>query len=149
MSEKEVLLTTGYSGHDLASFLGKLKEHDVSVVVDVRQNPVSRKKGFSASKLSAFLIDHGVDYVHVPELGVPVALREQLKAGEQDLGAYLDGFRDYLAGCGDALDRLYGLAIKKRCCLICVEHLHRECHRSVVAEAVQARNGHKLKVVHV
>lgn len=149
MPHKEVLLTTGYAGHDLESFLGKLREHDVKVVVDVRQNPVSRKKGFSRSKLSAFLTANEVEYVHECELGVPAALREQLKAGEQDLGAYFEAFRHYLTGLGDALDRLYDLATRKRCCLVCVEHLAEECHRSVVAEAVEVRNGHKLKVVHV
>jgi hypothetical protein len=44
---------------------------------------------------------------------------------------------------------LYGLAIKKRCCLICVEHLSEECHRSVVAEAVASRNGHKVEIHHI
>jgi hypothetical protein len=51
MRRREFLLTTGYAGHNLESFLAKLREHDVEVVVDVRQNPVSRKKGFSRSTL--------------------------------------------------------------------------------------------------
>ncbi|MHB1034845.1 MAG: DUF488 family protein, N3 subclade [Pirellulales bacterium] len=149
MPREEVLLTTGYGGHDPESFLAKLRDHDVEVVVDVRQNPVSRKRGFSRSKLSAFLTAHDVEYVHESELGVPVQLRRQLKTGEQDLGGYLERFRAYLAGCGVVLDRLYVMATQKRCCLICVEHLAEECHRSVVAEAVEARNAHKLRVLHI
>ena len=149
MPQKELLLTTGYAGHDLKSFLETLRKHEVRVVVDVRQNPVSRKKGFSRSKLSAFLTANKVEYLHESELGVPVELRRKLKAGQQTLAAYFAGFREYLTGRGNALDRLYALATMKRCCLICAEHLPEECHRSVVAEAVEARNGRKLKVVHV
>ena len=149
MSREDVLLTTGYAGHDPMSFLAKLQEFDVKVVVDVRQNPVSRKKGFSRSKLSALLAAHDVEYVHESELGVPIPLRKQLKTKEQNLDGYFAGFRDYLAGCGAVLDRLYKLATQKRCCLVCVEHLATECHRSIVAELVEARNGHQLKVVHI
>ncbi|MBN2130431.1 MAG: DUF488 domain-containing protein [Sedimentisphaerales bacterium] len=149
MCREDVLLTTGYAGHDPMSFLAKLREHDVKVVVDVRQNPVSRKKGFSRSRLSAFLAAHDVQYVHESELGVPISLRRKLKSKEENLDRYFVGFRDYLAGCGAALDRVYELAIQKRCCLVCVEHLATECHRSIVAELVEARNGHALKVVHV
>ena len=149
MALKELLLTTGYAGHDQVSFLAKLKHHHVEVVVDVRQNPVSRKKGFSQSKLSAFLTANNIEYLHESEFGVPVELRKQLQAGERDLGAYFNAFREYVTGRGGALDRLYGLATKRRCCLICLEHLAEHCHRSVVADVVRARNGHKLEVVHI
>ncbi|MEX2317691.1 MAG: DUF488 domain-containing protein [Pirellulales bacterium] len=66
------LFTAGYAGHDLDSFLEKLRNNDIQTVVDIRQNPVSRKKGFSRSRLPEFLSDHGIEYVHVRELGVPV-----------------------------------------------------------------------------
>jgi uncharacterized protein (DUF488 family) len=149
VSQNELLLTAGYAGHDPESFLAVLREHGVEVVVDVRQNPVSRKKGFSRSALSAFLTANNVEYTHESELGVPVQLRRQLKTGEEELSGYLECFRDHLADCGVALDRLYERASKKRCCLICVERLPAECHRSIVAEAVAARNGRDLRVQHL
>ena len=139
MPQTELLLTAGYAGHDSESFLGILRQHEVEVVVDIRQNPVSRKKGFSRSKLSAFLAANHVEYIHVSELGVPVHLRRRLNSGEEVLSAYLEAFRVYLSNCGGALDRLNDLASTKRCCLMCVERLHSQCHRSIVAEAVKAR----------
>jgi len=149
MSAKASLLTAGYAGHTLESFLRKLEEYNVAVVVDVRQNPISRKKGFSRSRLSEFLAVHNVEYVHESELGVPRELRKQLQAGHHGLIAYFDSFRKCLAARTDALDRVYDLAIRKRCCLICLEHRAVDCHRSVVAQAVESRNGHKLEVVHI
>jgi uncharacterized protein (DUF488 family) len=149
MSTKKRLLTTGYSGHSAESFLSTLRLHDIRVVVDVRQNPVSRKKGFSRSALATFLAANEIEYIHESEFGVPIGLRRKLKAGEETLASYLDSFRTYLTDHGEALDRLYSLAIQKRCCLLCAEHRPEECHRSVVAEAAVDRNGHLLEVVHV
>jgi uncharacterized protein (DUF488 family) len=139
----------GYSGHDQESFLAELRKHHVEVVIDVRQRPLSRKKGFSRATLSEFLTINNVEYRHEAELGVPVHLRSELKAGRQDLDSYFSSFRDYLVRQTDALDRVYRLAVGRRCCLMCLEHSPDECHRSVVAHAVEARNGHRLRVMHV
>ena len=139
----------GYSGYDQASFLSELRRHHVEVVIDVRQRPLSRKKGFSRSTLSEFLAANNVEYRHEAELGVPAELRSELKAGHQDLDSYFSVFRDYLVQHTEALDRVYELAVGRRCCLICLEHSPEECHRSVVADAVQERNGHRLQVTHV
>ncbi len=149
MSDKQALLTSGYSGCDPESFVAKLRQHGVEVVVDVRQNPISRKKGFSRAKLSEFLGNHDIEYVHEGKLGVPPRLRQQLKEGSRPLSSYFVHFREYLDQCGSELDRVYELATRKRCCLICLELLAKDCHRSVVAEAVEGRNGHKLRVVHI
>jgi uncharacterized protein (DUF488 family) len=149
MGAKRKLLTTGYAGHDPDSFLGKLQEHDVDVVVDVRQNPVSRKRGFSRTKLSEFLTDHGIEYTHLPELGVPANLRHRLRDGECDLDEYFTDFREYLQTQDNVLDELYTMAARKSCCLICVEHLPDDCHRSVVADVVASRNEHRIEILHV
>ena len=65
------------------------------------------------------------------------------------LHEHFDNFRDHLSQQDEALDGLYDLAIRSRCCLICLEHHAEECHRSVVADVVASRNGHKLRVRHV
>lgn len=119
------------------------------MVVDVRRNPISRKKGFSRSRLSEFLLDNDVEYQHVRELGVPNDLRAQLRDEACTLDEYFVGFRAYLTSQDQALDDLYSLATRRRCCLVCVEHESHECHRSVVAEEVVSRNGHRVEIVHV
>ncbi len=146
---RHTLFTTGYSGHDLNSFLRHLREHEISVVIDVRRNPVSRKKGFSRTALSEFLQLNGVQYLHVRELGVPTHLRHQLRDGDCKLPDYFSCFREYLQEQKSALDRVYALALNSNCCLICLEVASDECHRSVVAEEVASRDGHMVEVVHV
>lgn len=149
MSSSHELFTVGYAGQDLDSLLAMLAQHRVEVVVDVRRNPISRKKGFSRSALSAFLVASNLDYLHERELGVPSDLRTRLRDGEQDLSSYLGEFRLYLLANGEAVDRLYRLVTARRCCLLCVERRSEECHRAVVAEAVASRNGREIRVIHL
>jgi uncharacterized protein (DUF488 family) len=149
MGATHELFTVGYAGEDLDSFLAKLKQHAIEAVVDIRQNPVSRKRGFSRSALSTFLSASSLQYVHESELGVPSELRRALRDGEQELTAYLDEFRVYLTGHEGALERLYHLVTRKRCCLLCVERRPEECHRSVVADAIASLNGQEVKVIHL
>jgi len=50
-------------------------------VLDVRENPFSRKPGFSKRPLSQALEANGIRYVHLKELGTPHPLRDAVKAG--------------------------------------------------------------------
>ena len=47
------LMTFGYEGLDIESFLAVLKKNGITLLVDVRELPLSRKKGFSKTALSA------------------------------------------------------------------------------------------------
>ena len=138
MSIGDRLFATGYAGHDLDSFLHKLREYQIEVVIDIRQNPVSRKKGFSRSRLCEFLSQHGVEYVHVRPLGVPVDLRKRLREGQCNLQEYFAAYLDYLGGQVEALQEVAAVASSKRCCLLCVEERPEDCHRSAAAEEIAA-----------
>ena len=46
-----VLFTIGYEGVSLEAYLNKLIRNDIKVLVDVRNNPLSQKFGFSKSQL--------------------------------------------------------------------------------------------------
>jgi uncharacterized protein (DUF488 family) len=148
MSGAIQLLTTGYAGHDLDSFVAKLREHGVETIVDVRQNPVSRKRGFSKSKLEKFLAEHGIRYVHMRELGVPAELRNRLRGGECELDEYFAEFARYLSTHDETLASLQSRASNERCCLLCVESRPEECHRSIIADAIIKRD-HRLRITHI
>jgi uncharacterized protein (DUF488 family) len=52
----------------------------VKTIVDGRELPLSRKKGFSKSTFCAALSAHGIAYLHMPALGCPKPIRNQYKA---------------------------------------------------------------------
>jgi uncharacterized protein (DUF488 family) len=142
------LLTTGYAGYDPDSFVARLQDHRVETIVDIRQNPVSRKRGFSKSKLERHLGEHGIGYVHLRELGVPAELRDRLRSGECDLNEYFADFARYLSTQDETLALLQSLASSKRCCLLCVESRPEDCHRAIVAKAVVDRD-QSVRVTHI
>ena len=48
---KRKLYTIGYSGFDIESFIDKLLLNEIECLIDVREIPISRKKGFSKNAL--------------------------------------------------------------------------------------------------
>ena len=69
------LFTLGYEGLTLEAFIARLQVAQVKTVVDVRELPLSRKKGFSKSAFCAALSAPGIAYLHAPALGCQKWLR--------------------------------------------------------------------------
>lgn len=137
------LLTIGYEGLDLPQFMKYLAWHKVEVLVDVREIPVSRKKGFSKSALADAMAEKGIGYEHIKALGSPGPIRKQLKS-DWDYDTFFEAYEDYLNGQGDALDSLSEIIEEhRRVCLLCFEKAHEQCHRSRVAARMEhAFDGH-------
>ena len=72
--------TLGYEGLTLEAFITRLQVAQVKTAVDVRELPLSRKKGFSKSAFCAALATNGIAYLHAPALGCPKPIRNQYKA---------------------------------------------------------------------
>ncbi|SRR5260221_7988966 len=125
------LFTIGYEGTRLADFLAELQAAGVNILVDVREFPGSRRKGFSKSKLAAALERHGIQYVHKRELGAPREIRHELRESG-DLDAYFDRFNAYIKTQRRALENLVAECVGA-VVLMCYERDPAECHRSVVA----------------
>ncbi|MEN6328638.1 MAG: DUF488 domain-containing protein, partial [Syntrophomonas sp.] len=58
------IYTIGYEGKTVDEFLRVLEKAKISIVIDVRENPNSRKKGFSKKILSETLNNNGIQYRH-------------------------------------------------------------------------------------
>ena len=132
-SSEKALLTIGYEGLDLDHFLKFLVANSVDVLVDVREIPISRKKGFSKTALSEALAEEGILYEHLKALGSPSPIRKQLKE-DWDYEAFFSAYEDYLDEQKEALKELRRIVeAHDRVCLMCFEKLHKECHRSSLA----------------
>lgn len=125
------IFTIGYEGADLGAFLRRLKAEGVSTLVDVRELPLSRRKGFSKNQLAAMLEQHGIQYRHRRELGAPREIRHELRE-TGDYRKYFARFNAYLKTQTTALENLL-----EECAgavaLMCFERDPKECHRSAVA----------------
>jgi uncharacterized protein (DUF488 family) len=142
------LHTIGYEGRDLDTFVGLLRRGRVDVLVDVRRTARSRNVAFSKTALREALGRGGIEYVHIPELGVDRDAREALKR-TGDFEGYERGYLLYLRKQREALRYLHALVTERSCCLMCVEHEPDRCHRSVLAARVSALNGEPIPIVNL
>lgn len=137
--EREVL-SVGYEGQTLDSFISIVQERGVEVLFDVRLNAISRKRGFSKTALSTALRAVGVEYVHLPELGNPKTNRDGYRHGMTSAGIPArDHFRSLLtsAAAVSALDRI---ATERRLSAVfCFEASRHHCHRDQILDAVAMR----------
>lgn len=140
-----IVYTIGYEGKSIDEFIDELTDHKVELVADVRELPLSRKPGFSKNGLATALNEHDVEYAHFRALGTPRAMRRQLK----DEGDYKNFFAEYdthLTAQQEAYDELVNIARQKAVCLLCFEHDHRRCHRTVLATKLAAEG---FRVQHI
>src|SRR5690242_7628143 len=145
---KDRLYTIGYSGHTLDSFIAALQSEGVSLLIDVRMTPISRKKGFSKTALRQALEESGIHYEHMRSLGSPRDLRTSLYANK-DYDTFFTSYRVYLERQTPSVSQAASLAISERTCLMCVEHEPHQCHRSVVADAIADAMNAKVAVHHL
>lgn len=140
------LYTLGYEGLALNAFIARLQKAGVRTVFDVRQLPLSRKKGFSKTAFGTALHNTGIVYAHLPVFGCPRPIRDQYKLDE-NWNRYERAFIAYLAEQADAVLELAHLARETSACLVCFEADFNYCHRSLVARAVARHGG--PRVVHL
>lgn len=145
---KSILWTLGYSGFTPETFAAELHGAGIEVLIDVRRKPISRKKGFSKKGLAEFLEGRGIEYRHVPELGMPDDLLDERREGMEP-GEYLAAYGKYLSACDATLEEIEPWVKRRRCCLMCLEKDPAVCHRSVIAEELRQRSNGRLKVVHL
>ena len=101
----KALSTIGYEGISLDAFIATLKAAKVTLLLDVRELPISRRRGFSKTALSAALSSAGIAYQHERALGAPREVRHRLRE-DGDLARYFVDFREYLASQRQLLDEL-------------------------------------------
>lgn len=90
-----VLFTFGYEGLTIDGFISRLKDARVNLIVDVRELPLSRKKGFSKSAFREHLAAAGIGYEHRPALGCPKPVRDKYREND-DWSDYTRGFLAHL-----------------------------------------------------
>jgi uncharacterized protein (DUF488 family) len=129
------LMTIGYEGLSLQEFFIILSRCNVETLIDVRELPLSRKKGFSKNALSQAALQRGVGYLHVAALGCPKPIRHDYRENG-DWEKYTDRFLKYLGTQESVLSELAETIQRSRCCLLCFEEDYNFCHRKYVAEAM-------------
>jgi Protein of unknown function, DUF488 len=139
----------GYELHkDHRAFAQHLSDAGIERLIDVRDLPISRRRGYAKTALSEALADEGVEYLHAKALGNPKPFRDLYKSGRVEEGRAR--YREHLLnGHLQDLRDLVVLLREKRSALMCVEHDPGTCHRSVIIEVLGNELDVKLDVAEI
>ena len=139
------LFTIGYEDATLADFIATLHAAKVTTLLDVREFPLSRKKGFSKRALSEAVQAEGIAYRHERDLGSPKTLRQRLHS-DGDYAQFFSSFSKYLKQQAPLLADL-AANLDGKVALMCFERDPATCHRSIVAKQLEPLVG--LKTTHL
>src|SRR5918997_3383120 len=149
------MVTIGVYGFDGESFLLRLREAAVSLVLDVRQRRGVRGPEYAwanSRRLQAALADARIAYEHHPELAPTTELRQLQyaeddrrgvgKRSRRDLAAeYTRRYTTEILDHADLTPIVSALPSSGTAALLCVEQDPAACHRSLIARRLTEQHG--------
>lgn len=149
-NKQTILFTIGYEGISLEAYLNRLILNDVKVLVDVRNNPLSMKYGFSKTLLKRYCENAGIQYMHFPEVGIQSNQRQTLNT-QTDYDSLFELYRkNNLPKTQPVQYSILNLLKEhKRIALTCFEADICQCHRKHLAEAIENLPGFEYVVKHI
>ena len=147
LKNSSALYTIGYEGKKFEQYLNELIQEDIKVLVDVRKNAHSMKYGFSKKTLQNAVENLGIEYIHIPNLGIESENRKALntKADYDVLFArYAKTFKEKEGDMQQLNDLIKN---EKRIAITCFENDVNYCHRGVIAKKMKTY--FKVEVKHL
>lgn len=136
LTRPSTIVSVGYEGRSAEELVEAIVDAGVAVLVDVRENAVSRKAGLSKRGLAERCEAHGIGYVHERTLGNPRHNRDGFREGLTESRRL---FEQHLIDQGaEALGRVVELLRNRTIGLLCFEADPCSCHRSIVADRLKA-----------
>ncbi|MFT7586159.1 MAG: hypothetical protein ACI9EW_002590 [Cellvibrionaceae bacterium] len=150
LDSEKLLFTIGYEGKSIDRYIQDLIFNNVQALVDVRQNAYSRKHGFTGSVFKNYLERVGIQYIHIPSLGIPSKFRKNLGTEK----SYDDLFNIYES---DLLPKeLTSIAELKdlfkkynRVAITCFEADHKMCHRHKITNQFEKDQNFNIPIKHI
>jgi uncharacterized protein (DUF488 family) len=143
-----ILSTIGYQGTNVDDFFQVLIQNEIEIIIDIREYPISRKKGFSKSALSQLAETYDILYIHFNSLGCPREIRNDYRQ-DRDWDRYSRRFLSYLETKSDEVDKLAKLVQLNNSCLLCFEANPDHCHRIYVADEISSRLCSDIAIKHL
>jgi uncharacterized protein (DUF488 family) len=144
MPSENPIITIGHSTRSIAEFADALRFAEVTLVVDVRTIPKSRRNPqYNESALGSELQPYRIGYTRIAGLG---GLRGRSREIPEDVNDFWENasfhnYADYALSeqFADALGELLELSREQRCAIMCAEAVWWRCHRRIIADYLLAR----------
>jgi uncharacterized protein (DUF488 family) len=144
------LYTIGYEGRTLEEYISLLLEENIRAVVDVRRNPISRKKGFSKTALGDGLLENGILYFHIPGLGIDSSLRKKLDTEEDYQQLFNIYSNKLLPKSAREIETLKTILERfPSVALTCFERDPHHCHRHCISDYFYTQGTIAIPAIHI
>lgn len=130
------IVSVGYEGRTIEDFVDELVRAGVKTVADVRLNAISRKAGFSKTRLRDALAAAGIEYRHMRSLGNAKENRSPFWDGRVEEGRRVFGEALRAPEAESSLDELSALVRDQVVAVLCFESDVEKCHRKVIIDKV-------------
>ncbi len=141
------VFTAGYEGLQVDGFLNMLVQDGIHSLIDVRSNPIARRYGYHRGTLSKLCSLLGIQYTHVPALGIRSELRRSLQT-QADYDHLFENYqRDTLVEQSQWVERVADSVSTEPSVLVCMESCPSRCHRSRLASEISKITS--LPIVHL
>lgn len=111
-------------------------------LVDVRNNPNSRHTPYwDKNRISQLLAKRGIEYIHVPDLGVPSEIRKRLRSGEMSYDQFFSWYDGNILSSAK-FEEVAELAKRRVVTLLCTEVGPTYCHRHRIALKLESKLGY-------
>ena len=149
-TNETILFTIGYEGVSLENYLNKLVKNDVKLLVDVRKNSLSMKFGFSKSLLKKYCESLGIEYIHIPEVGIDSNQRQELNT-QEDYDALFDVYKKTTLEVTLSYQEKIITLLEKynRIALTCFEAEICQCHRKPLSESIKSNPKFNYELKHI
>jgi uncharacterized protein (DUF488 family) len=142
------IFTVGHSTRSAEDLIALLEAQGITVLVDVRRFPGSRRHPqFGRDALAGALAARGIRYAHAPGLGGRRPVRpDSPNTAWRDRG--FRGYADHMQTREfvEALAELEDLAARETVAIMCAEAVPWRCHRRLISDALVA---HGIRVLHI
>ncbi|WP_427005943.1 DUF488 family protein [Pseudarthrobacter sp. H2] len=143
------IFTIGHSTHPINEFIAMLEAQGIKKLIDVRTIPKSRHNPqYNGDSLAASLRARGITYRRMESLG---GLRHAQKDSPNSAwrNASFKGFADYMQTeeFAAAVDQLVQRGRNNDAVIMCAEAVPWRCHRSLIGDALLARNIAVLDII--
>jgi len=115
--------TIGYSNNNISTFVQKLAENNITLVIDIRSKPYSRNPQFNRQYLEKYLIGAGLNYLFMGDC-----------LGGLEINHNFD----------EAISEVIRLSNFQNLALMCVEKDPKKCHRYQSITPEIEKNGEKV-----
>lgn len=141
--------TIGHSTHPFDEFTQMLDAFSIKTLVDIRTFPGSRRyPHFNKEALEASLPQHGIRYIHMPDLG---GRRKPVKNSHNTAwkNESFRGYADYMETpeFKQAIKRLESIANENNTAYMCSEAVWWSCHRSLVSDCLKIKGWTVLHIM--